>query len=144
MKQLKGCAVALFLMFASSSVWAQTKTYKVIVNPSNPLTSISYENVSRIFLKKTTKFPNGLSASPVDLPSDSAIREHFSNDVLGKPASAVEAYWKPLIFSGRDVPPPQKNERSVLDFVRSNENAIGYISATTDASGVKVVLVTKF
>ena len=108
MKQLQVCAVALFLMLASSSVWAQTKTYKVIVNPSNPMTSISYENVSRIFLKKTTKFPNGLSASPVDLPGDSAIREHFSNDVLGKPASAVEAYWKPLIFSGRDVPPPQK------------------------------------
>lgn len=142
--KLRACTVGVLVMLVSSSVWAQTKAYKVIVNQSNPMTSISYENVSRIFLKKTTKFPNGLSASPVDLPGDSATREHFSNEVLGKPASAVEAYWKQLIFSGRDVPPPQKNERSVLDYVRANENAIGYVSATTDVQGVKVVLVTKF
>ena len=144
MKQLQVCAIALYLMLASSSVWAQTKSYKVIVNPSNPLTSISYENVSRIFLKKTTKFPNGRSASPVELPGNSAIREHFSQDVHGKSASAVDAYWKQLIFSGRDIPPLQKNESGVLDFVRSNEDAIGYVSATADTSRLKVVLVTKF
>ena len=131
-------------MLVASSVCAQTKSYKVIVNPSNPLTSISYENVSRIFLKKTTTFPNGRSAAPVDLPGNSSIRQHFSEDVHGKPASAVEAYWQQLIFSGRDIPPAQKNEKGVLDFVRSNEDAIGYVSATTDTPGVKVVLVTKF
>lgn len=144
MKQLRVYAVSLFLIIAASSVLAQTKSYKVVVNPSNPLTSISYENVSRIFLKKTTKFPNGLSASPVDLPGSSPIREHFSEDVFGKSASAVNAYWQQLIFSGRDIPPPQKNENGVLDFVRSNEDAIGYVSATANTSGLKVVLVTKF
>jgi ABC-type phosphate transport system substrate-binding protein len=143
-KQLRVCAVSLVLMLLSSSLWAQAKSYKVIVNPSNRLTSISYENVSRIFLKKTTKFPNGLSASPVDLPGNSVVREHFSLDVHGKPASAVEVYWQQLIFSGRDIPPVQKNEKGVLDFVRSNEDAIGYVAATADTSGVKVVLVTKF
>lgn len=144
MKRLQVCAVSLFLMLVSPSVWAQQKSYKVIVNSSNRLTSISYENVSRIFLKKTTKFPNGLSASPVDLPGNSAVRQDFSEDVYGKSASAVNAYWQQLIFSGREIPPPQKSERGVLDFVRSNEDAIGYVSATTDTSGVKVVLVTKF
>lgn len=144
MKQLQVCAISLFLMLVSSSTWAQTKSYKVIVNPSNRLTSISYENVSRIFLKKTFKFPNGLSASPIDLPGNSAIREQFSEDVHGKSASDVEGYWKQLIFSGRDIPPVEKNEKGVLDFVRSNEGAIGYVSSTTDTSGVKVVLVTKF
>lgn len=144
MKQLRICVVSLFLMLVSSTVWAQTKSYKVIVNSSNPLTSISYENVSRIFLKKTNKFPNGLSASPVDLQGSSATREHFSEDVHGQSASAVEAYWQKLIFSGRDIPPSQKSEKSVLDFVRSNQDAIGYVSATADTAGVKVVLVTKF
>lgn len=143
-KQLQVCVISLFLMLVSSGAGAQTKSYKVIVNPSNPLTSISYENVSRIFLKKTTKFPNGLSASPVDLSGNSAIRDHFAEDVHGKPVSAVDAYWQKLIFSGRDIPPVQKNEAGVLDFVRSNEDSIGYVSATANTSGVKVVLVTKF
>ena|SRR5438874_4375358 len=142
MNQLRVCIVAALLMLASASVWAQEKGYKVIVNSSNPLVSISRDNVSRIFLKKTTKFPNGLGASPVDLSVNSSTRESFSKDVHGKPASAVDAYWQQLIFSGRDVPPAQKSEGGAIEFVRSNENGIAYVSAGADTAGVKVVKVT--
>jgi ABC-type phosphate transport system substrate-binding protein len=142
MKNVRVCTVAAFLVLASTTVWSQAKSYKVIVNPSNPVSSMSREDVSRIFLKKTTKFPDGRSASPVDLPVNSSTRENFSKDVHGKPASAVDAYWQQMIFSGRDVPPPQKSESSVVDFVRSNENGIGYVSAGADTAGVKVISVT--
>lgn len=144
MKQLPICAAVIFLGLASVTVVGQEKSYKIIVNASNPMVSITRENVSRIFLKKTTKFPNGLSASPVDLPANSGARDSFSKDVLGKTVATVEAYWQQLIFSGRDVPPPQKKEAGALDFVRSNENGIGYVSAGADTSGVKVVTVTEY
>ena len=144
MKPLLICVAIIFLSLASVNVGGQEKSYKVIVNASNPMVSITRENVSRIFLKKATKFPNGLSASPVDLPASSAARESFSKEVLGKTASAIEAYWQQLIFSGRDVPPPQKKESGALDFVRSNDNAIGYVSAGADTTGVKVVTVTEY
>lgn len=144
MKPLSICAVVILLSLASANAAAQEKSYKIIVNPSNPMVSITRENVSRIFLKKTTKFPNGLSASPVDLPVNSATRENFSKEVVGKTAAAVEAYWQQLIFSGRDVPPPQKKESGALEFVRSNENGIGYVSANADVTGVKVVTVTEY
>ncbi|MGO9862411.1 MAG: hypothetical protein ACLPLR_02270 [Terriglobales bacterium] len=142
MKQLRVLAIAVFLLVASANVWAQAKSYKIIVNPSNSVSSISREDLSRIFLKKTTKFSDGRSASPVDLPISSPTRESFSKDVHGKSASAVEAYWQQLIFSGRDIPPGQKSEGGVLEFVRSNENAIGYVSAGADTGGVKVITVT--
>lgn len=142
MKQLRVCAIAVFLILASANVWAQAKSYKVIVNPSNPVSSMSREDVSRIFLKKTTKFPDGRGASPVDLPANSPIRESFSKDVHGKSSSAVDAYWQQLIFSGRDIPPPQKSESGVLEFVRSNGNAIGYVPSGADTAGVKVINVT--
>jgi ABC-type phosphate transport system substrate-binding protein len=142
MKQLQVCAVALFLSLASANVWAQARSYKVIVNPSNPVSSMTRENLSRIFLKKTTRFPDGRGASPVDLPVNSSTRENFSKDVHGKPSSAVDAYWQQLIFSGRDIPPAQKSESGALDFVRSNENGIGYVSAGADTAGVKTISVT--
>jgi ABC-type phosphate transport system substrate-binding protein len=142
MNQLRVCTIAAFLILASAGVLAQEKGYKVIVNSSNPLVSISRDNVSRIFLKKATKFPNGRGAFPVDLPVNSSTREGFSKDVHGKPSSAVDAYWQQLIFSGRDVPPAQKSESGALDFVRSNENGIGYVSAGADTAGVKVISVT--
>lgn len=142
MKQLRVCAIAVFLILASANVWAQAKSYKVIVNPSNPVSSISREDLSRIFLKKTTKFSDGRGASPVDLPANSPTREIFSKDVHGKPSSAVDAYWQQLIFSGRDTPPPQKSESGALEFVRSNENGIGYVPAGADTAGVRVISVT--
>jgi ABC-type phosphate transport system substrate-binding protein len=142
MKQLKVCAIAVFLILASANVWAQSKSYKVVVNPSNPVSSISREDLSRIFLKKTTKFSDGRGASPVDLPANSATRENFSKDVHGKSSSAVDAYWQQLIFSGRDIPPPQKSESGALEFVRSNENGIGYVPAAADTAGIKVIGVT--
>ncbi len=142
MKRLQVCTIAVFLILASVNVWAQAKSYKVIVNPSNPVSSMSRDDVSRIFLKKTTKFSDGRGASPVDLPVNSPTRESFSKDIHGKSSSAVDAYWQQLIFSGRDIPPPQKSESGVLEFVRSNGNAIGYVLPGADTAGVKVINVT--
>lgn len=142
MKHLRVCAIAVVLILASANVWAQAKSYKIIVNPSNPVSSMSREDVSRIFLKKTTKFSDGRGASPVDLQANSPTRESFSKDVHGKSASTVEAYWQQMIFSGRDIPPAQKSESGALEFVRSNGNAIGYVSPGADTGGVKVINVT--
>ena len=130
--------VAIVLL-APASVWAQGGGYTIVVNPSNQAKAMSKDEVARIFLKKATKFPDGRSASPVDLAVNSSIRETFSKSVLGKPASAVDAYWQQQIFSGRDIPPPQKSENAAISFVRSNENGIAYISSGADTAGLKVI-----
>ena len=117
--------------------------YKVVANPSVSVSSISREELSRIFLKKTTKFHDGHAASPVDLLTSSPVRDNFSRDVHGKPTSAVEAYWQQQVFSGREVPPPEKNEGAALDFVRSNSNGIAYVSSAADAGGLRVINVTE-
>ena len=137
------CAVVLMLALPLGQVFAQGHGgYKIVVNPSISAGSISRDELSRIFLKKTGKFHDGHSASPVDLPSSSGVRDVFSRDVHGKPTSAVEAYWQQQVFSGREVPPPEKSESGAVDFVRSNSNGIGYVSPGTDTEGLRVVNVT--
>jgi ABC-type phosphate transport system substrate-binding protein len=131
--------VVAMALLVTASAWAQSGGYKIVVNPSNPASSISREEVARIFLKKSTRFSDGRSASPVDLAVNSPVRENFSKSVLGKPASAVDAYWQQQIFSGRDIPPPQKSESAAVSFVRSNENGIAYVSASADTAGLKVI-----
>jgi ABC-type phosphate transport system substrate-binding protein len=43
------------------------------------------------------------------------------------------------VFSGKDVPPPEKGtDADVVAFVKSNPGAIGYVAAGS-ADGVKVV-----
>jgi ABC-type phosphate transport system substrate-binding protein len=115
--------------------------YKVIVNAANAVTTLSRDDVSRIFLKKTIKWPNGQPVLPVDLPTSAPSRRAFSKGVLGRDPTEVGAYWNQVIFSGRAVPPPTKSSDSeVLSYVRDNPNAIGYVAADAkiDAS-VKVL-----
>jgi len=135
--------VVAIALLASANVWAQSGSYKVVVNPANPETSISKSALSRIFLKKSTRFLDGHGASPVDLPLNSATRESFSKSVLGKSSSEVDAFWQQQIFSGKDIPPPQKSESAALDYVRSNGNGIAYVSAGADTHGVKVLTVSE-
>lgn len=137
------CAIVLLTFVLLKQSLAEGRGgYKVVVNPSVPLNSISREELSRIFLKKVSKFHDGHSASPVDLPTNSAVRDSFSRDVHGKPTSAIEAYWQQQVFSGREVPPPEKNEGAALDYVRSNSNGVAYVSASADTDGLRVIGVT--
>jgi ABC-type phosphate transport system substrate-binding protein len=114
----------------------------VIVNSSVSISSISRDELSKIFLKKVSKFHDGHPSVPVDLPSGSGLRDAFSRDVHGKPASAVEAYWQQQVFSGRDVPPSEKGEAAAIEFVRSNGGGIAYVSAGAPTDGVKVLNVS--
>jgi len=136
-------AVLLMATLPQTDVHAEGRGgYKVVVNSSISISSISRDELSRVFLKKASKFHDGHSASPVDLAASSGTRDNFSRDVHGKPTSAVEAYWQQQVFSGKEVPPAEKSEGGALDFVRNNSNGIAYVSPGTDTDGVKVINVT--
>lgn len=113
---------------------------RVVVNEANPVSSLSRQEVSDLFLKKTSRWPQLGLVMPVDQPEGAAVRETLNREIHHKSLSAVRAYWQQRIFSGRDVPPPEKDgDTEVLSFVRKNPGAIGYISSTGSAAGVKVV-----
>ena len=118
-------------------------SYVVIVNTANPTTTLSRDAVARIFLKRATVWPNGKSATPVDLADTSAVRAAFSKAVLSRDVAAVKGFWQGAIFSGRAVPPAERpSEAAVVDFVRSNPYAVGYVSpATPLGEGVRALVI---
>ncbi|HEX6179184.1 MAG TPA: hypothetical protein VF057_12550 [Thermoanaerobaculia bacterium] len=97
--------------------------------------------VSRFFLKKVSRWESGVVAQPVDLPANSPVREAFTRTVLSKSVASVKAYWQQQIFSGREVPPPEKaSDDAVLEFVRTTPSAIAYVSpSSTLPRGVRVI-----
>lgn len=142
MKTHNRIAIALLAgtMFLAGA--AHAASYKLIVNNSVNVEALSKKTASDLFLKKTTKWENGAPVVPVDQVDSSAAREGFSKGVLGKAPAAVKSYWNQQIFSGRDVPPVEKrSDAEVLSFVRSTPGAIGYISPSASAEGVRVVFV---
>ena len=106
--------------------------FKVIVNASNPTAEMSRKLLGRVFLKKQQKWPSGFAITVVDQNFDAPARQAFSNAVLGKEPSAVEAYWTKLIFSGMGSPPLKlASDAEVMAFVGNNVGSIGYVSADT-------------
>jgi len=113
---------------------------RLVVNEANSVSSLSRQEVSDLFLKKTSRWAQLGLVMPVDQAEGAAVRETLNREIHHKSLSAVRAYWQQRIFSGRDVPPPEKEgDAEVLSFVRKNPGAIGYISSTASAAGVKVV-----
>lgn len=129
------------LTLATAPAPSPAQDFAVIVNAANPVSTLSKDEVAKLFLKKTVSWSSGKSASPVELPPSAKIRESFARAVLNKTVAQVRSYWQQQIFSGRDVPPPEKpSEDEVLAFVRANPNAIGYVSRTANVGrGVKVL-----
>jgi ABC-type phosphate transport system substrate-binding protein len=125
-----------------SAQTTQTMRYKVIVNASNPVSTISKAQLAKMFLKKSDSWSTGALVVPVDQPERAAVRQSFSRDVLGKPPAAVKSYWNQLVFSGRSVPPQEKlSDADVINFVKSTPSAVGYVSESAKTKGVKVLTV---
>ena len=130
---------------APRNVAAQSGGFIVVVNASNPTTSISKTDLSKLFTKKSRQWPSGSAALPVDLSLGNPVRDAFTERVHGKSARAIGSYWQQQIFSGRDVPPPErKSDEEVLDYVRSNAGAVGYVAAGTKlGAGVKAIAISE-
>ncbi len=115
--------------------------FRVIVHPSSAGDPVTRSQLSQLFLKKVTRWPNGAIVHPVE-PADERLRERFSERVHGKSLNALRSYWNQVIFSGRDVPPLEKpSDDDVVSFVRTTPGAFGYVSPGTAAAGVKTLAV---
>jgi len=141
LKQLKVTAATAIVVLGMSAAVAAQDGYRVVVNPSNPVSSLSKNQVSKLFLEKTT-WDDGAPALPVDLLPASPVREGFTKDVLGLTVpAAVDRILETSRVAGGNPPPAVASDREVLAYVRLKAGAIGYVSLGADLTGVKVIAV---
>lgn len=131
----KAVAGALVALGLNASVFADVA---VIVHPSNtnPLTQTDIE---RIFLGKSTQFPDGSEAIPINNAGD--IYDDFNEKILGRNSAQIKSYWAKLVFTGKGAPPKEVGDASsVIDLIENNQNAIAYIDSAAVTADMKVVL----
>jgi hypothetical protein len=132
--------LVVFVIAFTARAPAEDVKLKVIVHPDNALTSVSRGFLRDVFLKKSTGWPGGEGILPVDLAWRFAERPVFTEHVLQKTPAQVKAYWNQQIFSGKGVPPPEADSpRAVIAYVLANPGAVGYIPASRDPGGAKVL-----
>ena len=142
---LAGLALSLGTFAGATRLEAQSSNlpFVIVVHESNPTTSISRDELSRIFLKKITVWRTKRPVTVVDQRESAKVREQFTRTVHRREVSSVASFWQQQIFSGRAVPPAQRtSDADVMSFVANNPDAIGYVNAgATLAPGVKAVVV---
>jgi ABC-type phosphate transport system substrate-binding protein len=136
--------IVVFGLFATTAFQASQKDdgYRVVVNKSNPVSSMSKEEISKLFLKKTKKWKNGKKVVPIDLPQASPARATFSQEILKRTVKAVRSYWRLRAFTeGESQPPELATETEVLEYVSMDPVAIGYVSDGASLAGYSVKVI---
>jgi len=133
-KVVLAAALAVCMQSASAEV-------VVVVSAKSSVGNLTSEQVSQIFLAKSTSFPGGGTAVPIDQDEGSAGRSEFYTKVTGKDAAQLNAYWSQLLFSGKAQRPAHApDSNGVKAIVAGKPEAIGYIDKSAVDATVKVVL----
>ena len=125
---------------ASVSLAAGAEDVVAVVSAKSPITALNSEQVADIFLGKTTRFPDGSAAVPIDQTEESPDRDRFYAQYTGKSPAQVKAHWSKLIFTGRGQPPRQvANGAEAKRAVAQDPHAIAYIDNRLVDSTVRVL-----
>ena len=113
----------------------------VVVSPKCAVSTLSKDQVMDIFLGKTTRFPDGAPAIPIDQMEGTPARDEFYAAFANKSPAQVKAHWTKIIFTGRGQPPKSvPNSVEVRKLIAANPQAISYIERSAVDSTVKVLL----
>ena len=135
----------LRVLMILSTVWvgareADAQSWLIVVHSQNPLTEIRAAELADIFLGKLKEFPYGGKAEPVDQSHQQLIYVRFAREILDKSPSYLSSYWARRIFSGEGAPPRGlADSQTVVKFVATHPDAIGYVEEGTPLEGVKTL-----
>lgn len=137
--QLATIVCALALNLAASAVCAQVV---VVVSAENSVDSLTDSQLADIYLGRSSRFPNGGPAVPIDQSEKAANYAEFYLNYLGRTPAQIRAHWSKLIFTGRGQPPQSvKNDSEMADVVANNPDAIGYLDSELVDDRLQVVTI---
>lgn len=131
-------ALSVVVLLSAVNAAAQQLPFFVVVHPDNPTDMVSLELLADIYHQQTASWEDGVAIRPVDLEPGSAVREKFSEAILGRTTDEVIARRKGQ--SGQAPPPEVASEQEALDIVRQDRGAIAYVSTMAPLEGVKLVV----
>ena len=132
---LKFALIALFF-----SVTSAHGEVVIVVSAGSAISSLSKNQVSKIFLGKSRRFPDGSKAVPLNQSEGNLERDAFYQLVSGKSPAQIKAHWSKLIFTGRGQPPKEAaTNDAVKQLLTKNTANIGYIDRAAMDDSVQIV-----
>jgi len=135
---------AVWLLLVGVWLWTATlqsfaREIKIIASPGVKADTISMSELRSVFLMQRSTLIDGSSVEPV-LQKSGWVHETFVRDYLNRDSEEIRMYYQGLVFTGKSAMPKQLgSDIEVLNYVADANSAIGYLSSTTDTTGVKVL-----
>jgi ABC-type phosphate transport system substrate-binding protein len=131
--------LSLVLLGVYAAVTASAADIKVIANPSVGASSVSADEIKGVFLATKTSLSDGSHVEPV-LEKDGPAHEAFLKAYVGKTDTALETYYRSLVFTGKaSMPKVLAADAEVVAYVAKTKGAIGYVSAGASTAGVRTL-----
>lgn len=112
----------------------------VVVSAKSTLARLDKQQVRDLFLGKSSSFPDGTLAIPIEQRDGTQDRQQFHASITNKTQAQLKSYWSKILFAGIASPPMQVPSASdVRKLVSSNPNMIGYLEREQLDSSLKVV-----
>ena len=119
-------ALILNTILLLSIATAHSEPIAVIVSANSPVSKLDKEQVANLFLGKSSSFPDGSAAMPIEQTDNTAAHEEFHKQVTEKSASQLKSYWSKMIFSGKGTAPKEvPSNAELLKLLASNPAMIG-------------------
>jgi len=137
----RGC-VALLLGLATWTGRAlAAEPIYVVVSTRSPVSTATQKEVLALFTGRSRTLAGGAPATPLDQQRDGATRAAFYQALTGMDIARINSYWARLHFTGQ-VQPPQAlgDDASVIERLRADPGAIGYVAKEPADASMRVVL----
>ncbi len=127
------------------AVWsrpaAAADTIYVVVSSQSPVRTLAQKDVLALYTGRTRTVPGGETATPLDQQRDGPVRAGFYQALTGMDIARINSYWARLHFTGQ-VQPPQavEDDGAVIQRLRADPGAIGYLVHEPQSPAVRVVL----
>ncbi len=98
----------------------------VVANTQDRSIYLNRQEVRNLFMGGAQHY--GLHA--IVLPPNNQTRVLFNTKVIGLTEARIQSYWAQMRFTGRKRAPHEEiSESSVLEYLKNNKGAVGYLPA---------------
>ena len=132
------CLLVAVLVLGLTPGSAADNDFVIVVHESNATPALARARVDAMFLGKIAKWPDGSDVTVVS-NRDEALCEEFSQAIHARSGAAVTAYWAAKTFKEFVPPPPKLDDTEVIEFVRDNPGAIGFVRRGVSLRGVNTL-----
>ncbi|GAB4176348.1 MAG: hypothetical protein Kow00108_11690 [Calditrichia bacterium] len=138
-KQLKLMGFLIYLFMINITFSQAGESLVLVANPGVKESSLSKQDLRRIYLGEKQTWNDGSKLIAVNLPANNELRQKFQKLAVGMTSAELQKFWSDEQIKGNIVKPPvnQSSPKAVKLFVSKIPGAVGYIPASMVDNTVK-------